>query len=45
MCTNNICPFIKWVFFTINVFLQTSQLPFYVMFNEHVEMNKFTQLV
>ena len=42
MCTYNICPFNKLVFFTIKQFFsQTSQLLFMFQCNEHVEMNQF----
>ena len=40
MCTYNICPFNKWMFYYKPVFLQTSQLIFMLQYNEHVEMNK-----
>ena len=43
MCTYNICPFNKRVFFFHHktYFSQTSQLLFMFQCNENVEMNKF----
>ena len=41
MCTYNICPFNRCVFFTIKQVFKLSQLLFMLQCNEHVEMNKF----
>ena len=41
MCTNNICPFNKFVFTHKTGYSQTSQLLFTCHCNEHVEMNTF----